>query len=79
MTHHDTVNFPSYALSALIDGDYSGLEETDIKELEDWQASLPPFLTFEVIDENSFFTSRPCFGLACDCVELSIWQSLPTR
>ena len=75
MKQYDTVNFPSYALSALLNDDYSGLEETDIKELEEWEDSLPPSCVFEV-KEEIFFTPSPCFGLPCDCVELSILESL---
>ena len=74
--------FPSYALSALINGDVSGIDRED-------QNNLTEFLERECYvdywdvkrDENgealdSYFSSWPEFGLACDCVNLIgiVWE-----
>ena len=75
--HKFEYTFPSYALSALIHRDYSGLEKED-------ESALNAFLEREKgIDfwdvkrdeetgESSepYFSSNPEFGLACDCVDV---------
>tara|TARA_R100000654_G_scaffold74358_2_gene108552 strand:+ start:841 stop:1116 length:276 start_codon:yes stop_codon:yes gene_type:complete len=75
--HKFEYTFPSYALSALINRDYSGLEKED-------ESALNAFLEREKgIDfwdvkrdeetgESSepYFSSNPEFGLACDCVDV---------
>jgi hypothetical protein len=75
--HEFEYTFPSYALSALINGDYSGLEK-------EHESALNAFLEREKgIDvwdikrdeetgesSESYFSSNPEFGLACDCVDV---------
>ena len=76
--------FPSYALSALING-----EELDSYFSSEDQNNLTEFLERECYvdywdvkrDENgealdSYFSSWPEFGLACDCVDLIgiVWE-----
>ena len=64
--------FPSYALCALFNGDYDGLEDDDIelfesfmernKEIDVWDDKEP--------DQEPYFCKYPEFGLACDVVDL---------
>ena len=64
--------FPSYALCALFNGDFSGLEDEDIenfnrfmdqnKNIDVWDDKEP--------DQEPYFTHYPEFGLACDVVDL---------
>jgi hypothetical protein len=57
-------------LPALINGDYSGLEESDIKALEAWyfyaQSNTESDL-FEVIGEESFFAYCEVCDLYAEC------------
>ena len=63
-------NFPQWALSALIVGDYSGISDDDgillDKFLEEFRE-----VTYWVVDysslEDSNFMRYPAFGLAADC------------
>ena len=69
--------FPSYALSALVNGDISGLDEEDERALnaflerehyvDDWDVKRE-----EETGEPTepYFSSNPEFGLACDCVDV---------
>ena len=75
--HEFEYTFPSYALSALINGDYSGLEKEDESALN---AFLEREKSIDVWDIKSdeetgescepYFSSNPEFGLACDCVDV---------
>ena len=72
-----TYNFPAYAMSALFNGDTSGIEQEDIDHLDaflkredyidDWDYDP---------EEDSFFVHNPEFGLACDCITLTgiVWE-----
>jgi hypothetical protein len=68
-----TVNFPSWALSAIYHGDYSGIEsDEDCKQVEAWEKENPGF--YCVLTGPSF-VHKPEFGLACDCVELQVTEA----
>jgi len=64
--------FPSYALCALFNGDFDGLEDEDIenferfmeqnKNIDVWDDKKP--------DSEPYFCASPEFGLACDVVDL---------
>ena len=64
--------FPSYALCALFNGDYDGLDDEDIelfesfmernKQIDVWDDKEP--------DQEPYFCTYPEFGLACDVVDL---------
>lgn len=62
--------FPAYALSALFNGDYSGLDKEDAENLNSFlemEAYIDCF-GLENIEEEASFDPCPCFGLACDTV-----------
>ena len=75
---------PNFWGSALVNGDYSGLEDEDIKELnlfmEHWQDDLDFGLVDVPADRNAYISSSfmtyhdaKDFGvLACDCWEYKI-------
>ena len=72
-----TYDFPSYALSALINGDDSGLEPEDIANLESFLELEHYVNVWDVApDSESYFCSNPEFGLACDCTEVIgiVWE-----
>lgn len=64
--------FPSYALPALINGDYDGLEDEDIKLLDNFLKANSHIDVWEdkEIDQEPYFTHYPEFGLACNVVDL---------
>ena len=72
-------NIPGYALSYLVNGDSSGIDDEDQFACDEWLKACTeklqrdyPGLTVDLIlsDEGeASFTRYPAFGLACDCVE----------
>jgi hypothetical protein len=67
----DTVKVPEYALSAIINGDFSNL---DAEETEDVQAFLDkyPGHIFSPREESPSFYQNPAFGKPTDCVKMDI-------
>ena len=68
----NTESVPQYALSAVINGDFSGIDdpqdEKDIREfLDKYAGSL-----MSVRDESASFDKSPAFGKATDCVPVDI-------
>ena len=74
--------FPAYALSALINGDTSGLEDDDEKNLNEFLKREHYVDHWDVDrDENGeakepYFSKSPEFGLACNCVDVTgiVWE-----
>jgi hypothetical protein len=70
----ETVTFPAFLASALINGDTSGLEGADLQWLERAEEYVAPGRVVDCSDE-SFFCHRcdlPGFNLGADCVEFSV-------
>ena len=73
------VDLPGYSLSYLINGDSSGIDEVDVKNIDsfmkqfyDESAELNGNVVIDIIDEEGSFTHCPEFGLACDCYAATI-------
>lgn len=69
ITRKETYTCPTWALSAIINGDYSGIEDPEDKAqvekfIEDNQAD------FYGEEAGSYHSSHPVFGLPCECVDL---------
>jgi hypothetical protein len=64
---------PTWALSYLVNADPSGLEEEDIKLVDDWCDMNNVQLVCPIDDVEGdmqpYFTSNPAFGLACDVID----------
>ena len=72
-------DLPDYSLSYLINGDASGLDDDDIKNIDEFMEyyynladQLNGNVVIDVVSEEGFFTSYPAFGLACNCYESNI-------
>lgn len=61
------VNLPTYWASALINADNSGLEDQDIKELDEWQANNTDLGYCAEVSEDNFFGQFN--GLGTDLAE----------
>lgn len=72
-------NIPEYALSYLVNGDASGIDDEDQANCDEWLKSITeklqkqyPGLGVDLVisdnDEGSF-RPYPAFGLACNCVQ----------
>ncbi len=73
----ETVDLPEYALPYIYNADPSGLSEEDIKNIDEWSASLDRQGFVRGIElkgqdteegPQSFFSRSPAFGLPAQCV-----------
>jgi hypothetical protein len=69
------LTLPEFWASALINGDYSGLEDDEVQELEQWLSFAKNegygFCLDVNTDERSFiqYHDASAWVLACDCLE----------
>ena len=78
IVNHISAAVPTYALSYLVNGDSSGIEESDVSNIDAWLAECTenllaahPGATVELVTRDGAggsFTHYPAFGLACDCI-----------
>ena len=59
---------PTWAVCAIVNGDYSGLTSDDEADLDAFLEREHYVRHFDIVDDEPSFTSSPEFGLACDCV-----------
>ena len=73
----DKQNVPSYALSAIINGDFSGIDsEEDEKNIRDFMnREYYKGAVFIPRDEQASFTTATAFGPATDCVTVDILRT----
>jgi hypothetical protein len=72
----EILTLPAHWACALINGDFSGLEESEAQEFEAWQsaASADGFgFCIDASEESFFSTSHDARGfvLSCDCLEFT--------
>ena len=62
---------PTWALDYLFNGNITNLEFGEVDMIEDWRDrnSILDIYCPEDVDNESYFTSYPPFGLACNVVE----------
>ena len=72
-------NLPDYSLPYLVNDDSSGLDDDDIKNIDEFMEyyydlaeELGGNVVIDVTSDESSFTSYPAFGLACDCYASNI-------
>ena len=67
----DTFTLPAYALPMLINDDSSGIEDSDIEEVQQWLAEnfegQYTGLVFEPLDGGPEFAHQPAWGFPTDC------------
>lgn len=69
-----TVHLAEHWLSALINGDYSGLDESDMADLDAWTASNPCDHYSPGVSVG--FTRDDVSGLLADCVEVDLMTAI---
>ena len=69
---------PFYSVCYLVNADPTGLEDEDIEAIDKCVDMMYEegydMTVFDFQDEEPHFTSRPAFGLACDCYETKIYK-----
>lgn len=74
----DTCNIPEYALPALINDDWSGIDVLDYEAIQEWLKKFSDYtgLVFSPASDSenveSFFSHSPAFGLPCTCNEYNV-------
>ena len=68
-----TYQIPSYALSALFNSDYSGLDDDDITNIKNFQKRTSHIDVFDdkYPDQEPYFSNSPEFGLATNVVDIA--------
>lgn len=61
---------PTWAIGYMVNGDPSGLEDDEIKEIDEWMRKYKVW----VVDPTGepYFTNYPLFGKACDVYDCTI-------
>jgi hypothetical protein len=74
ITEYDTYNIASHFASAIENGDYSGLEDSEEKELEEFLDSLPRgYHIWQWSDDIEEFTTDEVTGLKASCVTATLY------
>lgn len=73
------VRVPEYALPYLINGDNSNLTKDDIITINNWlkyyqdkSIVLKGAVSINLVNDNSYFSKHPTFGLPCTCIDCVI-------
>ena len=79
---YNNLRIPTYALSYLINGDNSGLDDQDKQNIDSYMSKFynlaedhDGYVIFSQENEEEYFSSHPEFGLACnvqDCIILIV-------
>lgn len=64
------VEFPTFSLCYLINGDASSLTAEEVAEVDAWVDANPGIYSPD--DKIADFSFAPEFGPPCDCVELTV-------
>jgi hypothetical protein len=81
LSEYTELRVPDYALSYLVNGDSSGIEESDVKAIDGWMQQFYDeakekggHVIFGTTnsDDEGYFTHNPEFGLACNVVDCTI-------
>lgn len=67
--HTETYILPAYWASALVNGDYSGLEDPDTKQLNDWLEQTKPGSCVGCSEEQYFSWHNDATRLGGDVLE----------
>ena len=67
------VDLPTWALSAIVNGDESGLSDYELELLQEFYYTTPNPIVWVDAEEQPFFSKAPEFGLPCECVRAHIF------
>jgi hypothetical protein len=73
---YDEVTICTAYLPALFNGDYSGLIDEEVAELNKWLDTLPEEAFFDVSMDESYYGRDCVSGLMADCVDMKILEEI---
>lgn len=71
---YDTANIAGHYLPALINGDYSGLDDMEENQLNDYLETLPAGVIFDCSSDYPEFARCAISGLMAECLEVNLWS-----
>lgn len=66
------LNIPDYALSYLVDGDDSGLQDEELKEIDEWESRMNVY-RIDPTNEKDEFNINPAFGKPCSITVCKVY------
>jgi len=76
MQQYEPYTICTHYISALVNGDYSGLDDDDTRLVNDWVDSLPDYHTIQCSESEPDFRRDDISGLMADCIDVYIWTYL---
>ncbi len=74
MKYIDRYKIPTYAVCAVEYGDFSGLEEEDIKNVKEFLRKEFPKGFVTDYQNESYFSTVPAFGKACEVIDVDFYE-----
>lgn len=74
ITFFNTFSIPSWAVCAIEYGDYSGLSDDEIRQIEDFFEDFPCDKFTIQWGEDEYFSNSPAFGLPCTCIDAEFYE-----
>lgn len=72
----DTYQIPTYAICAIVNGDYSGLNDDDERVINEWLNTHFPngfIADFDKGIENPYFSYYPAFGGGSEVIDVDFY------
>jgi len=81
ISKYDGLNIPEWSLCYLVNGDYSGLEEKEKNQVDNFVSQFYAEaeehdggdVIFSTNEDEGSFVRKPEFGLGCNCIESTIF------
>ena len=74
MSFYDAFSVPEWALCAIEYGDYSGLSDEEIAQVEQFSKEWPTDRYYIEWGYDRYFSNNPAFGLPCECLDAGIYE-----
>ena len=66
----NTLDFPTWALGALVNANYECLSDQEVEMVDTFKRTHKIWS----VDDKEYFSNCPAFGLPCMCVEVIVKQ-----
>ena len=68
---------PTWAVGAIFNGDFTGVNDEEEKQIDEFLAAESYIDCWELIDDEPSFSTAPEFGLPCDTyiVKGTVWAN----
>ena len=70
-----TLNIAQHFLPAIINGDFTGLDDNEELRLLEWLDTLPPSTIFSPLDTEPYFAEDEVTGLQAQCIKVELFAT----